>query len=89
MAVWSRDQLLSARERAMEYNRGLEMGLWAVKESRNLCPEAVTFMIRAIEKEIKDNETRFTFMSLIVNRHSNLIHLGRQSGHNNDQSKAL
>lgn len=34
MAGLSRDQLLSAREKAMEYNRGFKMGLWAVKWSR-------------------------------------------------------
>ncbi len=66
MAGLSREQLLSARERAMEYNRGLEMGLWAFKESRNLCPEAVNFIIKAIEQEINDNEIKFTFMSLMA-----------------------
>lgn len=64
MTGLSHDQLLTARERAMEYNRGLEMGLWAVKECRNLCPAAIGFMIKAMEQEIKDNETKFTFMSL-------------------------
>jgi len=66
VAVLSPDQLLSDRERAMEYNRGLEMGLWAVKESRNLCPGATNFMIKAMEQTIKDNETKFTFMSLMT-----------------------
>ena len=64
MTGWFRDKLLSERERIMEYNRGLKMGLWAIKESRNLCPEAIDFMIKAIEQEIKDNETRCTLMLL-------------------------
>jgi len=61
MTGWYGDQLLSERERTIEYNRGLKMGLWLLKKSKIL---PLDFLINALEEEIKNSELEHTEMLL-------------------------
>lgn len=51
-------QSLSDHESAIEYKKGLKMGLLTLKKYSNLTPEAIDRIIKTIEQEIKDDEAK-------------------------------
>ena len=58
----SRAQVNFECEKLIEYNEGLAMGLWVLKQCQGLTPQGIKFMTKAMEDMIIENEIKYKLM---------------------------
>lgn len=69
----SREQITSECEKLIEYNEGLAVGLWILKQCQTLTPQGIKFMTKAMEGMIVENEIKYKLMLKRMNNIKELV----------------